>query len=107
MLYDPKWEVKPAPKAKPKILSLEGLIAWLEIQNPATRYSFVSNTDCLLARYFRAKGYWGANVGMGRFFHHCYLLPFTKIYPPELDRVAHSRSYGAALELAREIAAGG
>jgi hypothetical protein len=107
MLYDPKWGAKPTPKTKPKILSLEGLITWLETQNPATRYSFVSNTGCLLARYFRAKGYWGANVGAGRFFHHRYLFPVTRLYPAEMDRVAHSRNYGDALKLARTIASGG
>jgi hypothetical protein len=57
MFYDPKWSA-----AKPDVMSVEGLIHWLEKQPAEMDYSYLSVTDCLLARYFKACGYWGVNV---------------------------------------------
>ena len=36
--------------------SVEGLVAWLETQDGATEYEYGSGHDCLLCRYFRARG---------------------------------------------------
>lgn len=38
------------------VFSREGLIAWLETQDPATEYKYTDNDECLLCRYFRARG---------------------------------------------------
>lgn len=48
MLFDPKWDKKP---------SLEGLIVWLETQDPAKEYDFQNvNGRCLLGQYCNAIG---------------------------------------------------
>jgi hypothetical protein len=52
MLYDPKWEVPTAP-----VVSLEGLIAWLETQKPRRTYKFdCLNGTCLFSLYTVARG---------------------------------------------------
>ena len=51
MLYDPKWEANKDP------FSLAGLIAWLERQDPDRAYCYSSTGECLLARYFRERGF--------------------------------------------------
>lgn len=105
MLYDPKWEKTLKVKTNP--ISIAGLIEWLEEQNPKTRYSYTSPTDCLLARYFRAKGYRWALVGPHDFFYSRFFLPplFSKSIPEAMNDVAYARTYGAALERARTAAA--
>ncbi len=50
MLYDPKWE------QNTKTPSLAGFIAWLETQDPNTKYKFIDPTRCAVARYLRAIG---------------------------------------------------
>lgn len=50
-------------ETKPAVVSLEGLIAWLREQDPATEYNFKDIRDCLLCRYFKAKGLTGVSVG--------------------------------------------
>ncbi len=83
--------------------SVTGLIAWLETQDPATEYPYSSNDDCLLCRYFRARGVslgglapmgsmtWGDATGNDH------------ILPPELNRVSRGYpwTYGAALARAK------
>ena len=105
MLYDPKWEVETKKANKVNPVSLEGLISWLETQDPATRYSYGDNEGCLLARYFRASGYRWAYCGPDSFSYSLFFLPpiFRKKIPLEMDDVAlHVPStYGAALERAR------
>lgn len=52
MLYDPKW--KSTTTATP---SIDGLILWLEAQNPRGRYDFWScSGGCLMDLYFIAIG---------------------------------------------------
>lgn len=41
-------------ESKPDVFSLEGLIAWLEKQDPETEYHTYDAQDCLMARYYRA-----------------------------------------------------
>lgn len=38
-------------------LNLTDLVAWLETQDPDTKYVYVSHDDCLLARFYKAHGY--------------------------------------------------
>ncbi len=38
------------------INSLESLAAWLETKDPNEAYNYISNTNCMLCQYFRAKG---------------------------------------------------
>ena len=49
-----------------EIFSLAGLTAWLERQNPETEYDFDDICDCVLFRYFKARGvaivYMGGNT---------------------------------------------
>lgn len=107
MLYDPKWEKRAATKVP--ALSLAGLIQWLETQNPNTHYPYSNIHDCLLSRYFRARGYRWAYCGVGGFNYSWFFLPplFRASYPSVMDDVAVSspRTYGAALERARKISA--
>ena len=43
-------------ETKPDVFSLEGLIAWLETQEPETQYDYCDPRGCLLCSYFRARG---------------------------------------------------
>jgi hypothetical protein len=101
MLYDPKWD-------KPDAISLAGLIAWLERQNPATRYNYRDIHDCLLTRYFRASGYRWAYCGLSSFSYSRWFLPplFRKAIPYEMNEVAvrWPSTYGDALKRARRLA---
>lgn len=38
------------------IYSKQGLIAWLETQDPTTTYSFTNPSQCLIATYLKAMG---------------------------------------------------
>jgi hypothetical protein len=50
MLYDPKWK-------KSDVLSLEGLIAWLERQPASKEYTYTDHRHCLIAQYLTASGF--------------------------------------------------
>lgn len=41
-------------ETKSEVFSLEGLIAWLETQNPSEEYCWGSTGECLFARYGEA-----------------------------------------------------
>lgn len=98
MLYDPKWG-KPEVKAAP--FNFEGLVAWLEKQNPRKTYDYwACNGECLYGQYMASFGIsWDESGGKdsdrtprGTFCSRVYesvaaLMPFT---------------FGAALERARE-----
>lgn len=53
-------QATPITETKPEVFSLEGLVAWLETQNPATIYAFWQSSKCgggcLLHRYLVASG---------------------------------------------------
>jgi hypothetical protein len=107
MLYDPKWETKtkPTPAAP---LSVGGLVAWLETQNPAAEYQFTDISHCLLARYFQSLGYrnaWGGTGKNCKFYYTKWrIFPLArKAFPVELYRIASKgvHTYGAALQRAR------
>lgn len=53
MLFDPKWEVQ----TKPDVLSLEGLIAWLETKPAQRAYDYLNcEGQCLYGQYMAAHG---------------------------------------------------
>lgn len=83
----------PEQFVKPGAISVDHLIAWLEKQNPVTRYSYFNPRDCLICRCSAALG--GTNV-------------FHKIDFGLLDQLVaqpHPWNYGAALERARALKA--
>lgn len=87
--------------------SLDGLIEWLETQDPSTTYSYMSNTNCLLCQYFRAVGLplipKEAGYGMGGEYwtdknKNKHKLPDNIIYVP-----LNGRTYGEALQAAYKV----
>ena len=44
------------------VFSVHGLIAWLETQDPETTYEYTDSRDCLICRYFTARGVSWAGV---------------------------------------------
>jgi hypothetical protein len=104
MLYDPRWELTTNTKMPSKV-SVEGLIAWLETQDPTTPYNYGDNNDCLLARYFRASGFHLARCTSHRFCYSRFALPrmFSTKIPIEMNGIAVEQgwTYGAALARAR------
>lgn len=36
-------------------LTLQGLASWLETQDPETKFDYIDNRNCLVARYLRAQ----------------------------------------------------
>ena len=95
MLYDPKWEQKNDP------FSLASLIAWLERQEPLEEYCYSSTGECLLARYFAARGF-SKVIMAANFFYH-WPRPgagFEVVQlPPRFNDIAKGkvRTFGAAL----------
>lgn len=87
-------------------ITVRGLHDWLLTQNPATRYSYVSNEKCLIAQFLRASGYpvlsvnpvtWTDKTGASHY------------YPQELNEIAldrdksTDRTFGAALKRAAKV----
>lgn len=95
MLYDPKWEQKTDPQ------SLEALTSWLEQQPADKTYCYTDQGRCLAAQYHRhiSVEYQPEIV----FFTASKSDPFEYII--EWIGVKHPRTFGAALERARAIAA--
>lgn len=58
-------------ETKPDPFSLESLIAWLEKQPTEQTYSFISPSECLLAKYTTAHG--------GMYLGDHYIIQETKI----------------------------
>jgi hypothetical protein len=101
MLYDPKWEHLSDP------FSLTSLVAWLERQDPREGYCYSSTGECLLARYFRERGFNRVIMAADFFYHwprHDALYEVTAL-PPRFNDVAKGkvRTFGAALSRAREL----
>jgi hypothetical protein len=99
MLYDPKWE----KKAKSE-LSLAGLIAWLETQDPKTEYEWFGCTPCLVEQY-------AAACGFSRDDLYCVkdergFNAYDRIACDSGLAVAKPHTFGAALDRARRTAAG-
>ena len=101
MLYDPKWAHLNDP------FSLTSLVAWLERQDPAEAYCYSSTGECLLARYFRERGFHRVIMAADFFYHwprEDALYEVTAL-PPRFNDVAKGkvRTFGAALSRAREL----
>ncbi len=43
-------------ETKPDVFSLEGLIAWLETQDPARAYCYLDAGECLAAQFYKLCG---------------------------------------------------
>jgi len=101
MLYDPNWDKTETKPFQPEDLSLAGLIAWLETQDPDTTYEFGDIFDCLLCRYARAIGADVSSAGSDSVV----LNPNFNRHPvtPEGSHVASGFpcTYGAALKRAK------
>ena len=89
--------------AKPDVFSVEGLLAWLDTQDPATEYDYFDTDDCLLCRYGRARGLkvkWagGNSIRIGRIRHEVF---------PENTFIACADpwTYGAAAQRCRDYLA--
>jgi len=89
MLYDAKrW-------SRPTVISVEGLIDWLETQPAAGRYDWPRTRKCLLGRWFLSMGMDGPTAD-----RLCQAYSLTLPYL----HIAHSEpwTFGAALERARK-----
>ncbi len=60
MPFDGKPE---AFETKPDAFSIEGLIAWLETQNPSAEYNYADTGNCLYCQYLRSRGVDVAHLG--------------------------------------------
>lgn len=90
MLYDPKWDV----------MSLEGLIAWLELQPPEGTYDWNHCENCLLGRYLMDRV---GSIGLYRKYRNRY----SEMPHYLLVAAAGTWTFGAALERARMAMAAG
>jgi hypothetical protein len=101
MLYDPKWQQNYDP------FSLASLIAWLERQDPREAYCYSSTGECLLARYFRERGFVRVIMAADFFYHwpRADALYEVTPLPPHFNDVAKGkvRTFGAALLRARQV----
>lgn len=101
MLFDPKWNQQDLEYAG---VTLSGFIAWLETQNPDTKYEYIDPMACALAQYRRHLGYSGVDLIVD--FGPCGKLPSE---PGEwLERIVNGRggcTFGAALKRAKEFRA--
>ena len=101
MLYDPQWGQRNDP------FSLPSLIAWLERQDPREEYCYSSTGECLLARYFSARGFTRVIMAADYFYHFPRpgSLYETAPLPPQFNDIAKGkvRTFGAALARARKL----
>ena len=77
MLYNQNWEKPKDP------MSLDGLIQWLETKDPDEKYCYIVSEGCLLAQYFRAKGWAKARVSPSHLYSApVRWLPFIRLSRP-------------------------
>jgi len=93
-------------ETKPDVFSLEGLIAWLETQDPATRYDYGDVVLCALGQYTLAQG--GSIIGGVRGYvigEQSIPCTFSDGLPDRLWKTVseNPHTYGAALERARML----
>ncbi len=80
-------------------LTLPNLIAWLEKQPADGRYEFCYPQHCLLAQFMHANGFPDAHFGDRDYgIEHLDGSPYR--IPSELAQIAHSRTFGEALQKA-------
>ncbi len=91
-----------APTKVPELFSLDGLIQWLEKQQPDTPYTWASCDHCLIANYLRDHGHSYSDYTRKYYDEwsgedHCFYQGTIAIPDPQ--------TYGGALERAREVRA--
>ena len=95
MLFNPNWT-----KKSEDVHSLSSLIRWLKTKDPEESYEYTSSRNCLLAQYYRAKGYSKAMVDP-----ECVRLSVFKWQdlPEHFNAIAREgeETFGAALERAK------
>jgi hypothetical protein len=93
MLFNPKWNTKPA------MFSRNGLVAWLKTKPPTETYDYLSYETCLAAQFHAACGLEYAPPNPFLFWK--WFTTFTY----RLERVAmgYPRTFGAALSRARAL----
>ena len=99
---DPKWE----QQAKADPFKLETLIAWLEKQPGKKAYNYCDISNCLLSQYFQAQGFDAAQTGGHGQLAWGSPRQYAK-WPAEWIVIPEDmpRTFGAALERARKLAA--
>ena len=88
------------PKAA--VLSPRGMAEWLRTQDLDTKYDYMSNGDCLIARFLRYKGMDLMGVG-GDYWHEKTGPDYT--IPKSVGKIAHSWpcTYRNALAIAETL----
>lgn len=82
MLYDPKWN----------LISVRGLIAWLETQDPNEEYNWACER-CLIGRYLEA---------IGQFDKMKDGITYSILTTKECIAIKQPHTFGTALERARK-----
>jgi hypothetical protein len=108
VLYDPKWEVKSEPVVKTDPFSLDGFIAWLETKPADGAYEWGDIFNCLMAQYFKARGFKVFSCGGSTFTsREGWFIKrlVTRTVLPSFTYTAATRphTFGAALERARKV----
>ncbi len=98
MLFNPNWK----KEQKYDVHSIESLIQWLEDKDPSEDYAYTNNRHCLLAQYYKAKGFKRVAVDAHSLYHG--IFNWTRL-PYNFDWVGlgHPRTFGAALQRARKL----
>jgi hypothetical protein len=105
MLHNPNWnnDVARAEIAAPAGLdriepTIEGLVAWLETQDPETTYYWYSGKECVIGLYLRTLGYSGVgDIGCGE---------YVKLESPYHIGHHEPHTFGAALARSRKALKG-
>jgi len=88
---------------KPDVMSMEGLVNWLEQQPASRKYEYYDHRNCLVAQYLKAHGYEDPFVySMGRWQDN---KGMDWSFPGEFDGIAADcpRTFGAALKRAKAL----
>ena len=86
---------------KPDVMSMEGLVNWLEQQPASRKYEYYDHRNCLVAQYLKTSGHGNPFVySMGRWQDNDGI---DRAFPLMFDDVAvnHPRTFGAALKRAK------
>ena len=88
---------KPSDYAKPDVFSVEGLLAWLDTQDPATKYDYDDcEGGCLIGTYLKSAGvHWSARA----------YAQFANMEARWRIAGVHPWTYGAAAQRCRDYLA--
>jgi len=87
-------------ETKPDVFSLEGLVAWLENQNPETEYRYSDSCGCLMGAYLKANNSYVEIGGANPRFS--FEVDYMEVLNPQ-RRLSYVGTYGAALARARAL----